>query len=170
VPPIFYIYSAITLFLYQTLDAIDGKQARRTGTSSPLGQLFDHGCDALGACLNVYVPMQVLKIGTNSLTYYVYMGGLMTTFFSSNWEEHHTGVLRCSMTICGISSGLTESQWFLIFNLLAEGLTNGAYSQITIKNVAMLLMPDETVFENKFHGLLNSTGIIQSNESMSISE
>jgi phosphatidylglycerophosphate synthase len=29
--------------MYQTLDAVDGKQARRTGTSSPLGQLFDHG-------------------------------------------------------------------------------------------------------------------------------
>ncbi len=34
-------------FMYQTFDAIDGKQARRTGNSSPLGQLFDHGCDAL---------------------------------------------------------------------------------------------------------------------------
>jgi ethanolaminephosphotransferase len=40
-------YSAvgIGMFMYQTLDAIDGKQARRTGSSSPLGQLFDHGCD-----------------------------------------------------------------------------------------------------------------------------
>lgn len=37
---------AFALFLYQTLDAIDGKQARRTNSSSPLGQLFDHGCDA----------------------------------------------------------------------------------------------------------------------------
>lgn len=37
---------AVALFLYQTLDAIDGKQARRTNSSSPLGQLFDHGCDA----------------------------------------------------------------------------------------------------------------------------
>lgn len=27
-------------------DCMDGKQARRTGSSSPLGQLFDHGCDA----------------------------------------------------------------------------------------------------------------------------
>lgn len=41
-----YVLSVFCLFAYQTLDAIDGKQARRTGTSSPLGQLFDHGCDA----------------------------------------------------------------------------------------------------------------------------
>ena len=28
---------------YLHLDCIDGKQARRTKSSSPLGQLFDHG-------------------------------------------------------------------------------------------------------------------------------
>jgi hypothetical protein len=26
-----------------TFDAVDGKQARRTNSSSPLGELFDHG-------------------------------------------------------------------------------------------------------------------------------
>lgn len=51
---------ALGLFIYQSLDAIDGKQARRTGTSTPLGELFDHGCDsistvfiALSACIAV---------------------------------------------------------------------------------------------------------------------
>ena len=50
---------ALGLFIYQSLDAIDGKQARRTNSSSPLGELFDHGCDsistifvALSACLS----------------------------------------------------------------------------------------------------------------------
>lgn len=38
---------ALGLFIYQSLDAIDGKQARRTGTSTPLGELFDHGCDSI---------------------------------------------------------------------------------------------------------------------------
>jgi len=33
----------LRLFLYQTFDAVDGKQARRTSSSSPLGELFDHG-------------------------------------------------------------------------------------------------------------------------------
>ncbi|KAK5984810.1 hypothetical protein GCK32_002217, partial [Trichostrongylus colubriformis] len=42
-----YAQAALGLFLYQTLDAIDGKQARRTGSSSPLGELFDHGCDSM---------------------------------------------------------------------------------------------------------------------------
>ena len=33
---------ALGLFLYTSFDAVDGKQARRTGSSSPLGELFDH--------------------------------------------------------------------------------------------------------------------------------
>lgn len=32
-------------FWYQTLDATDGKQARRTGNCSPLGQILDHNLD-----------------------------------------------------------------------------------------------------------------------------
>lgn len=38
---------ALGIFIYQSLDAIDGKQARRTNTSTPLGELFDHGCDSI---------------------------------------------------------------------------------------------------------------------------
>jgi choline/ethanolamine phosphotransferase len=47
VPPWTMILFAFGLFIYQTLDACDGKQARRTQSSSPLGELFDHGCDSL---------------------------------------------------------------------------------------------------------------------------
>jgi ethanolaminephosphotransferase len=38
-----YYVCALNLFVYQTMDALDGKQARRTQSSSPLGELFDHG-------------------------------------------------------------------------------------------------------------------------------
>ena len=39
----FYIYAALALFIYNTMDAIDGKHARKTKQSSPLGQIVDHG-------------------------------------------------------------------------------------------------------------------------------
>lgn len=42
-----YLLAAFGLFAYQTLDATDGKQARRTNSASPLGELFDHGCDSM---------------------------------------------------------------------------------------------------------------------------
>lgn len=45
---------AICLFAYQSLDSIDGKQARRTGMAGPLGELFDHGCDALNTTVSAF--------------------------------------------------------------------------------------------------------------------
>ncbi len=33
------------MFIFQTMDAVDGKHARNTGKASPLGQLVDHGLD-----------------------------------------------------------------------------------------------------------------------------
>ena len=46
---------ALAMFLYQSFDNCDGKQARRTGTSSPLGEFFDHGVDALVVTLGCFV-------------------------------------------------------------------------------------------------------------------
>ena len=59
---------AFGLFVYQSLDAIDGKQARRTNSSTPLGELFDHGCDAVstGNLLKIlkifYIFFKISKI------------------------------------------------------------------------------------------------------------
>lgn len=46
VPKWVWWFSAFAQFASHTLDGIDGKQARRTGSSSPLGELFDHGIDS----------------------------------------------------------------------------------------------------------------------------
>jgi len=46
------------------MDNSDGKQARRTGASSPVGMLFDHGCDACIAVLNVYPLERLVQAGS----------------------------------------------------------------------------------------------------------
>lgn len=40
-----FLLGAFALFWYQTIDAVDGKQARRTDNCSALGQLLDHSND-----------------------------------------------------------------------------------------------------------------------------
>lgn len=47
--------SALIICRYSTMDNVDGKQARRTGTSSPLGELFEYVTIAQRAipCLTV---------------------------------------------------------------------------------------------------------------------
>lgn len=37
------VMTGVFYFFYILLDNVDGKQARRTGSSSVLGMLFDHG-------------------------------------------------------------------------------------------------------------------------------
>ena len=51
----FSIFYAFALWIYSTLDNIDGKQSRRTNSSSPLGELFDHSIDSLNCCLGVII-------------------------------------------------------------------------------------------------------------------
>jgi ethanolaminephosphotransferase len=42
-PPWAYLTYAAGVFLYQLMDNLDGRQARKTKSSSALGELFDHG-------------------------------------------------------------------------------------------------------------------------------
>ena len=56
-----FFFAAFCIFTYMNLDAIDGKQARRTKTSSPLGQLFDHGCDSFSVAFTMLAVCQAVK-------------------------------------------------------------------------------------------------------------
>ncbi|XP_066977402.1 cholinephosphotransferase 1 isoform X3 [Macrobrachium rosenbergii] len=85
---------ALGLFLYQSLDAIDGKQARRTGTSSPLGELFDHGCDSLST---VFVSLGVacsVRLGTHPYWMFFQCMMAVTLFYCAHWQTYVSGTLR----------------------------------------------------------------------------
>ena len=78
---------AIGLFLYQTFDAVDGSQARRTGQSGPLGELFDHGVDALNTSLEVLLFAAAMKFGQGWRTVLVLFASLLT-FYVQTWDEY----------------------------------------------------------------------------------
>ncbi|OHS96361.1 Cholinephosphotransferase 1 [Tritrichomonas foetus] len=83
------ILNGIGLFTYQTLDNLDGRQARRTGTSSPLGQFFDHGCDALTGVFIMIKVAATLNMGSNMITFiWVFTMGI--GFVLTSWEEYIT--------------------------------------------------------------------------------
>lgn len=87
-----YFSFAIGLFAYTSLDAIDGKQARRTGTSSPLGELFDHGCDAINTTFGALMTAQVVQLGLTWRTPAILFIAL-AYFYCTTWETYHTGTL-----------------------------------------------------------------------------
>jgi ethanolaminephosphotransferase len=51
------------------LDNMDGKHARNTNNSSPLGLMFDHGCDALTTFLISMGLASVLRLGIYNYNY-----------------------------------------------------------------------------------------------------
>lgn len=54
---------ALGLFIYNTMDNMDGKQARKIGASSSLGLLMDHGCDSLNAYLQSMTLSRIIMMG-----------------------------------------------------------------------------------------------------------
>uniref|UniRef100_A0A453R2L2 Aminoalcoholphosphotransferase n=1 Tax=Aegilops tauschii subsp. strangulata TaxID=200361 RepID=A0A453R2L2_AEGTS len=90
----------ILLFLYQTFDAVDGKQARRTSSSSPLGELFDHGCDALACAFEALALGSTLMCGRLTFCYWVVAA---VPFYLATWEHYFTNTL-----ILPVINGPTE--------------------------------------------------------------
>ncbi len=109
-----YILNIFFLLAYQTLDAIDGKQARRTNSSSPLGELFDHGCDALGGMLQTMNILMIAQVGHSWWAFFS-MVSVNVMFYISIWEQYHTAVLYFHSL-----AGPTEA---LLMTAAAHGLT-----------------------------------------------
>lgn len=92
----------LLLFLYQTFDAVDGKQARRTNSSSPLGELFDHGCDALACAFESLAFGSTAMCGRNTFWLWVIAA---IPFYGATWEHYFTNSLILP-TINGPTEGL----------------------------------------------------------------
>ncbi|KAF3789608.1 Choline/ethanolaminephosphotransferase 1 [Nymphaea thermarum] len=74
----------------QTFDAVDGKQARRTNSSSPLGELFDHGCDALTCAFEALAFGSTAMCGKDTFWFWVIAA---VPFYCATWEHFFTNTL-----------------------------------------------------------------------------
>ncbi|OIW24060.1 CDP-alcohol phosphatidyltransferase [Coniochaeta ligniaria NRRL 30616] len=101
-PTWLYYSFALGLFMYQTMDNIDGKQARRTGTSSGLGELFDHGIDSLNCTLASLLECAAMGLGTSKSGVFTALCPCLPMFFST-WETYHSHTLYL-----GVVNGPTE--------------------------------------------------------------
>lgn len=105
------------MFIYQTLDAIDGKQARRTGSSNALGELFDHGCDSIsnlvlgvaGAC-----AMSMGYLNPYWMLSYCFLGTFL--FYIAHWQAYVTGRMRFGHV------DATEAQFTMMAVMLLTGM------------------------------------------------
>jgi ethanolaminephosphotransferase len=87
-----YYSFAFGMWMYSTMDNVDGKQARRTGTSSPLGELFDHGIDSLNCTLASLLETAAVGYGSTKIGAFTALIPVLPMFFST-WETYHTHTL-----------------------------------------------------------------------------
>ena len=88
-----YLLCAVGIFVYQTLDGIDGPQARRTGTSSPLGEYFDHGLDAITTF--IYAATAACIPGLQEYPFFLLMlvAAMIHINYVYHWQTYVSGVL-----------------------------------------------------------------------------
>uniref|UniRef100_A0A4W5L8B8 Choline/ethanolaminephosphotransferase 1 n=1 Tax=Hucho hucho TaxID=62062 RepID=A0A4W5L8B8_9TELE len=160
-----YLLCAVGLFVYQSLDAIDGKQARRTNSSSPLGELFDHGCDSLSTgtaaplCVCGFCPIRIslnlcfyflslsvfvvlgtsiaVQLGTNPDWMFFCCFAGMFMFYCAHWQTYVSGTLRFGII------DVTEVQIFIIIMYLLAAVGGSAFWQslIPVINIQMKIVP-----------------------------
>ncbi|XP_061560270.1 ethanolaminephosphotransferase 1 isoform X2 [Phycodurus eques] len=96
VPSWVWVMAGIFNFLAYTLDGVDGKQARRTNSSTPLGELFDHGLDSWACIFFVATVYSIFGRGPSGVgvaTLYYILWVVLFSFILSHWEKYNTGVL-----------------------------------------------------------------------------
>ncbi|XP_039054946.1 choline/ethanolaminephosphotransferase 1 isoform X2 [Hibiscus syriacus] len=85
-----FMFLVTSAVLGYTFDAVDGKQARRTNSSSPLGELFDHGCDALACAFETMAFGSTAMCGRDSFWFWVISA---VPFYGATWEHYFTNTL-----------------------------------------------------------------------------
>ena len=80
--------------IYLLLDNIDGKQARRTGNSTPFGMLMDHGCDVFTNIFTAYNLSKLALVGNDDLYSFSIFFGLILGFYMMTFEEYKLGEMH----------------------------------------------------------------------------
>jgi phosphatidylglycerophosphate synthase len=105
---------------------MDGKQARRTKTSSALGELFDHGVDSWASFLFPICIFSVIsqdENGISPMSMHLLLVSIYITFIDSHWEKYNTKILFLpwSYDISMLVRIIEKYQWRFIFQCIYLG-------------------------------------------------
>lgn len=91
----FALLQGICFFIYRFCDEMDGKHARATGNGSPLGLLFDHGCDcfALGMEMMIFNYLAGIQVTASWNTCAFLMIVSYMAFHFETLEAYYRGKL-----------------------------------------------------------------------------
>jgi len=109
-----YFTMGVCIFVYMILDNSDGKQAVRTGSSSPLGELFDHGVDSCTIAMGTLMTASCFQAGPWDALYLAAPGFI--AFYSAHWQEYFNHFLEL-----GALNGPTEAECLAILLFIVTG-------------------------------------------------
>ncbi|CAG4985724.1 unnamed protein product [Colias eurytheme] len=169
IPSWVWAVSSVNLFVAYTLDGIDGKQARRTGSSGPLGELFDHGLDSYSAVL---IPTCLYSIfGRDELSpkrFFFVIWNIFINFYLTHWEKYNTGVMFLpwgyDFTMIGscilllVTSVIGPHAWHAS---LPGGLTPGIVFEFTLY-LSAALTSQTVILWNIYKSYRDKTGKMRS--------
>jgi len=110
-----YFVSSALILIYLFLDAMDGIQARRTSSSSPMGEIFDHVCDSFSLTICGLLFSATIRLGPK-FTFGVLLV-LFVPFYFSHWDDFNTGKL----IMARFGSSPTDLLAFLSIVLILTG-------------------------------------------------
>ncbi|AKV00385.1 hypothetical protein AKJ09_07048 [Labilithrix luteola] len=91
-PKMVHVFAIVAIFAFQTLDALDGKQARKTKSSSALGNWCDHACDVAAIQMAMTTVGGAIGLGTGGALLFL-LGSVIVNNYVIHWETRHTGTL-----------------------------------------------------------------------------
>lgn len=100
-----YIIAGICIQIYAVFDAADGKQARRLKASSPLGQIFDHGCDAFNLIFIIVTCCSCFGMGRGKMTAALIVS-MCSVFVLAQIIEYKTNVLLAGSKFFGVTEAM----------------------------------------------------------------
>lgn len=150
------LLGAISIFIYQTLDACDGKQARRTQSTSQLGELFDHGCDSLSTIFISLIVAITCKMGSDPTLLFFQCNLAICLFYTAHWQTYVSGKLRFG------KFDVTEIQISVILILLITAVFGSSVwtIQIPVINFKLSVLPVIGSVLGGLVALIDNFGII----------
>ena len=76
------------------MDALDGKQARRTNCPDQITELFDHGCDSMSNVLIMLCCGSAVGLSESPNMFLALMALQMSVFYCTHWQCHTTETMR----------------------------------------------------------------------------
>eukprot|EP00592_Proboscia_alata_P001721 CAMPEP_0194374400 /NCGR_PEP_ID=MMETSP0174-20130528/22819_1 /TAXON_ID=216777 /ORGANISM="Proboscia alata, Strain PI-D3" /LENGTH=458 /DNA_ID=CAMNT_0039153953 /DNA_START=123 /DNA_END=1499 /DNA_ORIENTATION=- len=151
-------FNGAAMLIYQTLDNMDGKQARRTNSSSPMGCLFDHGCDSINVIFGIGGWHAALGLGSGDLRLRLATSIVpMIPFYFTAWEQSFTHSLVLPI-INGPSEGLVLGA-ALSFSSAFWGVE--FWHKTTGWDALAKLMPSVSSVEYLFHIIKEDVSVIR---------